>query len=94
MAFTNRANSSLVTSVASIQNPSTWTRCTGSASRVTPGSAHSASLSTVLPIENSPPGIHTIPAGAGPGAAAVFAIVGVKAGDAVAELDDEEDEAG
>jgi len=45
-------------------------------------------------MENSPPGIHTIPAGAGPGAAAVFAIVGVKAGDAVTELDDEEDEAG
>ena len=28
------------------------------------------------PIENSPPGIHTLPAGAGVGAAAVLAIVG------------------
>jgi hypothetical protein len=45
-------------------------------------------------MENSPPGIHTIPAGGGPGAAAVFATVGMNAGDTVTELDDEEDETG
>jgi hypothetical protein len=41
-----------------------------------PGSPHSDSLSTVLPIENSPPGIHTIPAGTGPGAVKDFETVG------------------
>jgi hypothetical protein len=32
----------------------------------------------VLPIENSPPGIQTIPAGAGPGGVDVFEVVGTK----------------
>jgi hypothetical protein len=36
------------------------------------------SLSTGLPIENSPPGIQTIPGGALAGAAVVFGIVGSK----------------
>src|SRR5262245_22999866 len=39
----------------------------------------SDSVSTVLPIENSPPGIQTIPSGAGCNAFAPFAIVGLKA---------------
>ncbi len=36
------------------------------------------SLSTGLPIENSPPGIQTIPAGAGRRAGSVFGTVGAK----------------
>jgi hypothetical protein len=38
-----------------------------SASCVTPGKPHKDSLELVLPIENSPPGIHAIPSGAAPG---------------------------
>src|SRR3974390_788610 len=34
------------------------------------------------PMENSPPGIHTMPSGAGPGAAALFGTVGAKAAEA------------
>src|SRR5436190_7755466 len=48
----------------------------GSASRVTPGRPHNDSLAASLPIENSPPGIHTIPSGAGAGAAGLFGTVG------------------
>jgi hypothetical protein len=36
----------------------------GCASRVMPGSSHNASAEASLPIENSPPGIQTMPAGA------------------------------
>src|SRR5687768_8583340 len=36
----------------------------GCASRVRPGSSHNASAEASLPIENSPPGIQTMPAGA------------------------------
>jgi len=45
------------------------------------------SLSTGLPIENSPPGIHTIPAGTVPGAGVEFGTVGAKA-DETAEVSD------
>src|SRR5215510_14528149 len=55
VAFTNRSNSALVTGVRSIQNPSSETRCTGSASGM-PQPSH--------PIQNVPPGIHTMFAGA------------------------------
>src|SRR5215471_828705 len=48
----------------------------GDASRVMPGISQRDSLSTALPIENSPPGIHTIPGGAGTGAEFVLGIVG------------------
>src|ERR1044072_6175258 len=41
-----------------------------------PGSPHSDSLSIVLAIENSPPGIQTIPARTGPGAVKDFETVG------------------
>src|SRR5262245_22560685 len=54
----------------------------GDASRVIPGILHRDSLSTGLPIENSPPGIQTIPGGAGTGAGAVFGIVGANAAEA------------
>src|SRR5262245_8500777 len=40
--------------------------------------SHIDSLSAVLPIENSPPGIQTMPAGAGPGAADELLMVVVK----------------
>jgi hypothetical protein len=43
-----------------------------------PGILQSDSLSTGLPIENSPPGIQTIPAGAAGDTGAVFGIVGAK----------------
>src|SRR5215510_11546701 len=55
VAFTNRWNSAFVTGVRSIQNPSTETRCAGSASGI-PHPSH--------PIQNVPPGIHTMFAGA------------------------------
>src|SRR5437667_1016927 len=55
----------------------------GSASRVTPGRPHNDSPVASLPIENSPPGIHTIPSGAGAGAGLLFGMVGAK-GDAAA----------
>src|SRR5262245_38524088 len=54
VTFTNRSNSAFVTGVRSIQNPSTETWCTGSASSM-PHPSH--------PIQNVPPGIHTIFAG-------------------------------
>src|SRR6266581_4293655 len=55
----------------------------GSASRVTPGRPHNDSLAASLPIENSPPGIHTMPFGAGVGAGVLFGTVGSN-GDGVA----------
>ncbi len=51
----------------------------GSASRVTPGRPHNDSLAASLPIENSPPGIQTIPSGAGAGAGDLFGKVGSNA---------------
>jgi hypothetical protein len=68
VAATKRANSALVTSVRSIQKPSTCTRWMGRASGPSRGSS--------APIENSPPGIHTIPAGAGPGGVEASSTVG------------------
>src|SRR6185436_12071105 len=50
----------------------------GNASRVTPGRLHNDSLAASLPIENSPPGIHTMPCGAGAGAGVLFGTVGAK----------------
>ena len=55
VAFTNLANCPLVTSVASIQKPSTRTRCGGRSA----GQASAASQ----PMVNSPPGTQTIPGG-------------------------------
>ena len=52
VASTNRANSSLVTSVASIQKPPTATSWTGCAYSM-----------WSLPIQNRPPEIHTMPGG-------------------------------
>src|SRR5262249_17495671 len=43
----------------------------------------SDSLSTGLPIENSPPGIHTIPGGAAPGRGPGLGLVGVKVSDSL-----------
>jgi hypothetical protein len=63
VAFTNRANSALVTGARSIQNPLTVTRCTGEASGMPQFSQ---------PIQNVPPGTQTMPSGAGPGAGVVF----------------------
>src|SRR5947199_9216656 len=51
VACTNRSNSAFVTGVRSIQNPSTETRCVGSASGMPQSSP---------PIQNVPPAIHTI----------------------------------
>ena len=50
----------------------------GSASRVTPGRLHNDSESASLPIENSPPETHTIPAGALVGAGPGLTTVGAK----------------
>jgi hypothetical protein len=58
----------------------------GSASRVTPGRLHNDSLAASLPIENSPPGIHTIPSGARVGADVLFGTVGAKGELAAAAL--------
>ena len=58
VARTNASNCPLVTGVASIQNPRTDTMCSGNASGI-PQPSH--------PIQNSPPGIHTIPVGVCPG---------------------------
>ncbi len=63
VAATNAWNWALVTSVRSIQKPSTRTRCAG----VSSGQARSESV----PIVNSPPGIQTIP-GRGEGLARPF----------------------
>src|SRR5262249_6956436 len=54
VAFTNRSNSAFVTGARSIQNPSTETRCSGSASGM-PQLSH--------PIQNVPLAIHTMFAG-------------------------------
>src|SRR6185295_4705544 len=43
-----------------------------------PATSHSASDDASLPIENSPPGIHTMPAGMGCAGAPAFAMVGPK----------------
>ena len=51
----------------------------GDASRDMPGILQRESLSTGLPIENSPPGIQTIPAGAAPGGSVAFEIVAANA---------------
>src|ERR1035441_3944716 len=51
----------------------------GCASRVTPGKPQSDSPDSSLPIANSPPGIHTMPSGAGLGAGVLFGMVGPKA---------------
>src|SRR5215471_8522262 len=50
----------------------------GDASRLIPGMLQSDSLSTGLPIENSPPGIQTIPGGPAVGAGVIFGIVDAK----------------
>ena len=50
----------------------------GTASRVTPGRLHNDSLAASLPIENSPPGIHTMPSGFGFGAGILLETVGAK----------------
>src|SRR5262245_44830317 len=41
-----------------------------------PTSLLSAPIGSAAPIENSPPGIHTMPSGAGPGGAGALAVVG------------------
>src|SRR5262245_31564804 len=87
VALTNLANSSLVNSVLSIQKPSTYTRWMGDASRVMPGILQRDSLSTGLPIENSPPGIQAIPEGVPAGTGAVFGIVAKKADDSADVFD-------
>src|SRR5205814_5521281 len=76
VALTNFSNCSLVTAVVSIQNPSTRTRCTGPESFEAIGISWLPSPFTTAPMENSPPGIQTIPAGALPGGEFLFAIVG------------------
>src|SRR5262245_61310881 len=48
----------------------------GCASRVTPGRSHSDSAAASLPIENSPPGTQTIPAGVGPAGRSLCTTVG------------------
>ena len=63
----------------------------GDASRDMPGILQRESLSTGLPIENSPPGIQTIPAGAGPGASFAFGIVAPKAAETTDVSDSDED---
>src|SRR6266446_6408598 len=50
----------------------------GCASRVTPGKPQIASPVSSLPIENSPPGIHTMPSGLEPGAGVLLGMVGAK----------------
>jgi hypothetical protein len=54
-----------------------------------PGISQSESLSVALPIENSPPGIQTIPGGAGVGGDAAFATVGAKEEDTSGTLVDD-----
>jgi hypothetical protein len=79
---TKRANCSFVTSVSSIQNPSTATRWTGRESMVACIPTMScASTGSCAPIENSPPGIHTMPAGAGPGGGCSLSTVGRNSAD-------------
>jgi hypothetical protein len=70
----------LVTSVLSIQKPSTYTRWIGRESVVAcmPTSFASTPVGSAAHIENSPPGIHTIESGAGPGGVDVLAAVGGK----------------
>jgi hypothetical protein len=79
VARTNFSNSAFVTSVASIQKPSTYTRCIGSVSATVAGEQQDLpSHFPSLPMENSPPGIHTMPSGAGLGGFEELAIVGAK----------------
>src|SRR5436309_13176384 len=59
----------------------------GSASRVTPGRPHNDSLAASLPIENSPPGIHAMPSGAGAGAGVLLGLVGANGDDMGADED-------
>src|SRR5262245_26728888 len=68
----------LVTSVVSMKKPSTKTRWIGRASSVACMPTTFMSGGSVAPIENSPPGIQTIPGGAGAGGGIGFAIVAVK----------------
>src|SRR6266705_1776279 len=74
----------------------------GCASRVTPARLQIASPVSSLPIENSPPGIHTMPSGLAPGAGVLLGMVGAKSEAAAAscfcslseveaETDDERD---
>src|SRR4051812_20142763 len=51
----------------------------GRASSVRPCTSHIPSLDAVAPMENSPPGIHTIPSGAGPGGGPLLGTVGANA---------------
>lgn len=51
----------------------------GAASIATPDRSQSDSQVLSLPIEYSPPGIHTMPSGAGVGAAVLLGMVGSKA---------------
>ena len=84
VAFTKAANSAVVTSVASIQNGSTKTRWMGRESVVCFIPTRSISGGSAAPIENSPPGIQTMPTGAGRGAVIACGMVGPKiAADAV-----------
>jgi hypothetical protein len=65
-----------VTAVVSIQNPSTYTRWIGLESIVALMPTSFIPGISAAPIENSPPGIQTMPFGAGFGAAVLFSIVG------------------
>src|SRR5690348_4767012 len=77
VAFTKLANSSLVTSVLSIQNPSTYTRCHGLESGICSSSA---------PIQNWPPGTQIIPEGAASGGR-LSLIFGIQPGPAPAVIE-------
>jgi hypothetical protein len=80
VAFTNRAYSVLVTSVASIQNGSTYTRWMGRASSIGCVPPCARPRGSIAPMENSPPGIHTMRGGACPGAVALAGTVAANAG--------------
>src|SRR5258708_28973772 len=58
----------------------------GTASRVTPGRPHNDSLEASLPIENSPPGIHTMPSGSGVVGRVLLGTVGPKVESAAGSL--------
>src|SRR5262249_29758473 len=76
VAFTNRANSSLVTSVRSSQKPSTYTRWIGRASSMDCIPPSGTPRGSRAPMENSPPGIQTMPSGVSLGGVAGLAAVG------------------
>lgn len=59
-----------------------------------PGMLQRDSLSSGLPMENSPPGIQTMPAGAGTGAGSVFGIVRAKDDETDVTVDTSASEAG